>query len=349
VTAFCVSPAAAVMALVVGAAAPDVQVVSLEYEGVLRLYSRGEREAALAALGTMRASDLDQQIHSLQRQAKRSARALDALPLRAAVMLHVDRDELERPVATGRERARPCPGEDTRRAGQIAALLAQRDLTRDFARRFFLAMAQRCQWDFCLEAAEQWGRDGLERFPGDASLQLVVGAALEEQATLGRGVGASDRIISFREAARFLADAVTADPSRLDARVRLGRVQWRLGENEAARATLEEATRRGGALPLLYLAHLFLGQVHERSGGPGEAAREFARALEIDPQSQAAAIALSHACLLAGDTKQARQVLTDALALAGQRELRDAYWDYLGSSAADAEALFEALRSETGQ
>lgn len=337
-----------------GAVPARAEILTLHYEGLLRLYARGDRAAALEGLGRMRASDVDQEIQALQRNAKEAGRcppcgeALDALPLRAAVMLHADKDEAERPPATGSEHARQCPGVQARRAGQIAAVLATRkDRDREFARRFFLAMAQRCQWDFCLQAAEQWAADGLERFPGDPALLVTRGAALEERATLEQPQAAADRVILFREAARSFSEALAASPASDHARVHLGRVQWRLGDDAAARASLEEALRRGTDAPLLHLAHLFLGQVHERAGRAQDAAREFARALEIHPQSQAAAIALSQVELVSGDSTQAREVLGRALALAGSRDFRDLYWDYVASNAASAEALFEILRRET--
>lgn len=340
--------------LSLAAVSARAEIVTLEYEGLLRLYARGDRAAALEGLARMRPGDVDQQIRALQRRAKDAAHcptcpdAIDELPLRAAVLLHADRDEAERPAAAGSEQARKCPGSHASRAGQIAAVLATRkDRDREFARRFFLAMAQRCQWDFCLEAAAQWGRDGLERFPGDPALLVTVGAALEERATLERSPSTVEREDRFREAQRLFSEALVADPTRDDARLHLGRVQWQLRDDAAARATLEEAIRRGPIPPVLYLAQLFLGQVHERAGRNEDAARAFTRALELDPQSQAAAVALSQVALAAGDTVKARSVLTQAMALAGRRELRDLYWDYVASNAASAEALFELLRRET--
>ena len=78
-----------------------------------------------------------------------------------------------------------------------------------------------------------------------------------------------------------------------------------------AGATLEEAVRHGGAAPrVAYLAHLFLGQVRERSGRADEAIREFQHARSmLDPQAQAAAVALSQALLSTGDVEGARAVL----------------------------------------
>jgi len=362
----------------------NAAVVSPEYEALLRRYARGERTAAVSALGGLRASDLDQQVKTLQRAAKDGARCpscpdpLASLPLKAAVMLHSDRDEAERPPAADTEQPRLCPGEHARRAGQIAALLAPRAPTRDFARRFYLSMAQRSQWDFCLEAASQWGAEGLERFPRDPELLLVMGAVQEENAALGaaarlptaapasgplprgrepefnqwrRMAAASDvaaeRKRRFVEARRLLSEALAAAPTLIEARLRLGRVQWQLGEDGLAAASLEQAVRLGGPSPLPYLAHLFLGQVRERAGQADDAVLEFQKALALDPEAQAAAVALSHALLVKGDAEGARRALVQGLAHAGRRKDRDPHWNYPSSNAADAGEIVEALREET--
>jgi tetratricopeptide (TPR) repeat protein len=374
---------AAVIGLVSSLTA-DAAVVSREYEALLRRYARGERTAAVSALGDLRAGDLDQQVKLLQRAAKDGARCpscpdpLAGVPLKAAVMLHSDRDEAERPPAADTEQPRLCPGDHARRAGQIAALLAMREPTRDFARRFYLSMAQRSQWDFCLEAAAQWGAEGLERFPRDPELLLVMGAIQEENASLGaaprlptpeaasgplpRGRApeynqwrrmaagsdlAAERRRRFVEARRLLSEALAAAPTLIEARLRLGRVQWQLGEDALAAASLEQAVRLGGPAPLPYLAYLFLGQVRERAGQTGEAVLEFEKALEIDPEAQAPAVALSHVLLMKGDGDGARRALVHALARGSQRKARDAYWNYPSSNAADAGEIVEALREET--
>ncbi|HZM51777.1 MAG TPA: tetratricopeptide repeat protein, partial [Vicinamibacteria bacterium] len=247
------------------------------------------------------------------------------------------------------EHARLCPGDHARRAGQIAALLADRNGTREFARRFFLSMANRSQWDFCLEAAQQWAHDGLDRFPRDPSLLLALGAAGEEKATLADLPGQDPRgarTAWYREAERALAEAVRADPDLFEARIRLGRVRWYLGQDERARQTLEDALRRGGPPPLPYLGQLFLGQALERAGRAGEAARAYQEALALEPQSQAAALALSHLQLSSGDAAGARRVLEQALAHAGRRAESDPYWIYPASNALATDDTLEALRRE---
>src|SRR5687767_2348046 len=104
---------------VAGAPSQD-RILSPEYERAVRLYARGERTAAVAALSDLRPGDLDKQVELLDnaaRKAMRCASCLDPLkelPLRAAVLLHADRDEMERPSFTGMEHHRGCPGEHAR-------------------------------------------------------------------------------------------------------------------------------------------------------------------------------------------------------------------------------------------
>ena len=354
-------------------AATGPSVVSPEYEALLRQYARGEREAAVAALADWDPPNVDRQVRALVRAARGAAGCtacpdpVDERLMKAAVMLHLDRDSADRPPAAGNEQPRLCPGVDAHRARSVAELLAAREATRGFARKVYLVVAQGAQWDFCLDDAVEWGREGLARFPRDPELLLGVGSTLEENATLGRpllrgsvrprdsrspgaGVDASSaRARGFADAERTLAQAVAADPGLVEAHLRLGRVQWHQGKHEAALRTLEEALRRGGPPPLPYLAHLFVGQVHESGGRLPAAQRHFEEALALEPESQAAVVALSHARRMAGDVEGARRALRDGLAYAGRRGDRDPHWNYVASNAAGAAALFDALRAEASE
>src|SRR4051812_33688718 len=88
-------------ALLLQSAAPAV--LNPGYAALLRRYARGERKAAVAALGEWLAADLDRQVRALERAARDGppcpgcADPLDGVPLKAAVMLHFDRGESERP------------------------------------------------------------------------------------------------------------------------------------------------------------------------------------------------------------------------------------------------------------
>ena len=338
---------------------------SAEYAEIIGLYARGERATAVAELARLADDNLSRVAAAGEAAALAAQRdhTRPPFPLRAAVMLHMDLDEAERPAAAGREHARPCPGRHAGIAARYARLLSWRPETKDLSRRFFLALAHRSQWDACLPDAQRWAGEGLKLFPRDPDLLVAAGSALEEAATvwLGASVATAAMSPSYRQAAlqaasqrrelytrarAMFADAAAAAPELAVARVRLGRVLWRLGEREEARAALEQAVARAADPPALYLAHLFLGRVHEDSGRLEPAVQHYRLALGFDPQAQSAAIALSHALRLAGDGEASRQVLRTALAMAGRRG-RDGYWDYLAGDALQVEDEFAALRRES--
>lgn len=349
-------------------AAPDT--VDDEYWKLVTRYAHGERAIAIAGLARFSEADLGRIAQAAQAAtiaAQRGQGAEPALPLRAAVMLHVDFDEAERPEASGTEQPRRCPGKQVDIAARYARLLAGNERTTGFARRFFVALAHRSQWDACFPEAQRWAREGLKLFPRDPELLLAAGSVLEESATIWTGAptvvspamapryrasardAAAERAERYKEARAFFEDAVAADDGLILARIRLGRVRWRLGENEAAGAALEDAVARSADPQLLYLAHLFLGQVHEDAGRLGQAVDHYRLCLGLDPGAQAAAVALAHALGRAGDAEGARGVLRRALAQGGRRVRRDAYWDYLACQAAHAPERFDALRQESLQ
>jgi len=341
--------------------------INAEYRDLVGRYARGERGSAVAGLG--RFSDAErsraaQAGEGAARAAQRRTAVAPPFPLRAAAMLHVDLDEAERPEWAGQEQPARCPGKQAAIAARYAALLAGHDETQGFARRFFVALAHRCQWNACLPEAQRWVREGLKLFPRDAPLLLAAGSALEEAATLwgGSSVQRSDMSPVYREAARtaagqrdglyrqargFFEGAIVADDGLALARVHLGRVSWRLGERGAAQAALEQAVARSTDRPLLYLAHLFLGRVHEDADRLEEAVAHYRRSLALDPDAQAAAVALSHALRLTDQVEESRAVLRHALARAGRRTARDGYWDYLVANAVDGDEMFAALRRES--
>ena len=148
----------------------------------------------------------------------------------------------------------------------------------------------------------------------------------------------------LRQARTDLAEAVSSDPDLALARVRLGRVLWRLGQAEAARAALEAALPHAREAKDAYLAHLFLGRIHEDAKRLDQALAEYRQAVDVHPEAQSAAIALSHALQLTGETEESRQAL--ARGLGNRLSARDAHWDYLVSNARGARELLDLLHRE---
>ncbi len=335
------------------------------YLALVRSYAHGEQAAAVEELA--RISEQVQRrgyerIRRLAVRAERCPSCPDAeeflrLPLKAAVMLHGDRDAVLNPRFAEVEQRRPCPGWQAWLAGEYATLLARWPSTREFARAFFTAMALRCQMDACLDHAQRWAEAGLKLFPRDTMLLYGLGSIHEETAVLitcasgpvpvrSEFQGAPlERERHLRAARRCFAEAVAVEGGFALARVRLGRVLWRLGDAEPARASLEAALPRTIDPATLYLARLFLGRVHEDAGRLDLALLQYRHALELDPRSQAAALALSHVLRLLGDAPASRRQLLQGLAHAGWRLRRDWFWDYLTSTpVAHPDRVFEELR-----
>jgi len=377
-----VLPLTAAAALLVIASPAASDPVNAGYRELVARYARGDRAHAVAGLARFSNAELGRIAQAVEAEALAAERSKAAgrsnirergkaaeplIPLRAAVMMHLDLDDAERPEALGAEQPRRCPGTQAGIAARYAGLLAWHEETKSFARRFFVALAHSCQWDACLLEAQRLAREGLKLFPRDAELLLAAGSALEESATIWTGgstvespampprfreaarTAAAERAARYRQARSLFEDAIAADDGLTLARVRLGRVRWRLGEREAGQAALEKAVARSTDPQLLYLAHLFLGRVHEDSGRLEQAVEHYRLSLALDPSAQAAPWALSHALRSEGEAEEARDVLRRALAHAGKRAGRDAYWDYLVGDAVHFREELAGLRQESLQ
>lgn len=362
---------AALAAAAAGAAGTGVaqpRFSQAEWVKLVRRYARGERAEAIRVLGAWSERDLVQQVAAVEESARAAERCpncprtLEDLPLRAAVMLHWDRDRAEqpKPLAGDVEQPRRCPGPIAGPAGRLAQVLSRRAETSGFARRFFRMVVLQAQWDACFADAEHWASDAIVSFPRDTELLIARGSVREEVATIGfpcptpasfelaiplataRATARRDRLEKARQ---DFADALAIDAGLGFARLRLGRVLWRLGESEPALQQLE------AALPLLrdpdqfYLVHLFLGRVHQDAGRLPEAVAEYRLAVALHPSARSGCTALSNALLVAGEADAARRALRPTSA--EQRAERDPLRDYLVLNAADLDELTGALHRES--
>jgi tetratricopeptide (TPR) repeat protein len=157
----------------------------------------------------------------------------------------------------------------------------------------------------------------------------------------------AERKQRLNEARRSLERAVVLDPTLDRARVRLARVLWHMGNGKESAPLLEAVVARSRDEDVLHLAHLFLARVHQEAGGHGAAVAGYRAALELEADSQAAALGLADALRSAGQAEAAREAVEAALAAAGLRE-RQAYWEYRTADARRGSAMLDALRDEVG-
>ena len=353
------------------ALAAAAQTTSYSYSELLRRYAAGDRAAAVASLASFEDGAIERELEALRNHSHADLRCLSCDPrqlyatLRAAVMLHTDRDELERrPLGISGEHAPTCgPPVHARFAEGALVPLLNEPAGREFARRWYVAMALRSLGDLCFEEGRQWALSGLKRFARDKELLLARGLLAEALATVARlrqssPAGASPRELdqvrqqqlerhaALGEAGRTFEQALATDPTFEEAALHLGRVRYWLGQTGPALQVLGPIVAASRDQELLYLAYLFAGRVHEAAGRTAEAERAYQNAAGIEPNSQAAAMALAHLRLMAGDSGASREILDQELGRTVPRSHEDPFWNYQFGPARRAEPLFEALRTE---
>jgi tetratricopeptide (TPR) repeat protein len=336
------------------------------YEAVVRRYASGDREGAVAEMAGWPDDRLRKEIPALNTDWQRSLIKGDALnpstwrqiPMRAALMLHSDCAQ------RARRDGKPARTHE-HAAWSIARTFRKEPAQSTFARRWYGAMAGLALAENRWGEALDWAERGLEDFPGAADLFLVIGSIEETE-----GVHAAppeirealtdpttrslrSDILHRREvrghlekARQALRAALAAEPSLHEARLRLGRVAWRLGETAEARAELGEVLARQREGPTAFLAHLFLGRIEEDGGRLDAAVLAYEAALVLSPRSQSARLALSHARLGQGDAAAARAEAEAAVRPAGNRLAPDPFWAYPWGPAVGVEDRLEALRRE---
>lgn len=363
------------LALAGSSAAQTTAVTERDYWQTVSRYASGDRSAALEATATWTERDLRPILKSVQDLEKTARRCrgceerarFDALPLRAALLLHAERDIADRlaksGIAGGLSVCRLSP-EGHMAEGLLGPVAAQPGGL-PFATRFTAAFSLHLRSALCFLTSRDWAETGLKLAPGDAVLRFNDGLASETigvteavepsrrgfRDARGRQISGYGEVNVKKELNRALADfeqALALDPRMLGARVRLGRVQWKLGRGLEARATLSRAVTEAEGVEL-YLARLFLGQCLEDEGDLDGALEQYAASLILRPDAQAGAVALAHAQSLRGQPEQAREILEHGLAWSGRRQTADPYWEYLIGSAESAEALIEGLRRETAR
>jgi tetratricopeptide (TPR) repeat protein len=342
-----------------------------DYKELVRLYVTGEGAQALAELARWDAPQLKRRIEAVHHAVVRirsSPTARDRIefarfPLKAAILMHADREieeQWSRPVSE--QPARCGTGLNSNMIDELASVLILVDPDAGFfLKQFYLGMARYAFWAHCLAESQQWARAGLKLYPRDAPLFLAAGVASDQTAfftsppapssfglaprDLARRDDISSRIRFLREAARkAYQEALSADPNLAEARLRLGRVQWYLGQVKEARVCFETVLAKAGPHDVHYLAHLFFGRLLEDEGELEKAEEHYRNAWSMQPSSEIAAVAVSHARFLRGDLDSARTILKDGLEAVQERNAFDPLLPYLVLQAPQGEALLDELR-----
>ena len=206
----------------------------------------------------------------------------------------------------------------------------------------------------------------VELFPGDANLLLLAGSFHETFASprmqslarsirlpsgVSHGIGAEQS--ELREAEKLLRRALEAQPALVEARIRLGRVLYRLGRHEAAARELQQAVAAlssGGSKAadddglLRYYAEMFLGAARESLGRNDSARVSYARAAALYPDAPSPRLALSQLAFRGNDRAAALDAVQRALRPEASRPDRDdPWWRYHVVQGRRVDAWFDEL------
>lgn len=358
------------------AAAQQVAELPEDYVSMVRLYASGEEASALALLRGWSETRVRQHIDGLKDAVVVIRKcpgcptrpAFSSFPTRAALLLHADLEAQEQLSAPESEQIPACgSGLQAMAVEHLAAILLLIDPDAGaFVKRAYLGMAGRAMWSRCFGEAAGWARSGLRHFPKDSSLLLADGVAAEARAfftlapapatmgltpaTLRKRDALKAELRDLREKARqSFEEALSSDPNLVEARLRLGRVLWRLGRVEPARAAFEGVLGKPAEAPQQYLAHLFLGRIFEDRGDLKAAEEHYRVALAMQPLSEIAAVAVSHARFLQGDVEGAREQLKSGLAAVQKRRDFDPWVPYLLPQTPSGEAIMAELRQSVSR
>jgi tetratricopeptide (TPR) repeat protein len=236
-------------------------------------------------------------------------------------------------------------------------------LLRGFASRWYVGVARLLRDRGLGQAAENLLRLGRERLRDDPAVLYESGTISELMVTEAQGALKSDtannlpprtgdsmieamsrrRTDNLDNAARWLRQSLAGAPSNAEAALHLGRVLMLRGEDAEALRILE-AIPRSATPATRYMASMFLGAVHERKGGNDAAADAYRRAIDIQPVSHAAHVALSEALLRAGRGDESRAAIEGMLALPPQRI--EPWWIYFFEPSNDVSARMLSLFKE---
>jgi tetratricopeptide (TPR) repeat protein len=331
-------------------------------------YARGDRQAATEAVGSVSERDIAEAVRTAQALANAGRRCVacearerfDALPIRAAILLHAEVERTDRARATASASGPPdcVKGRHATAVDKLLKSVVHQTGGTAFLIEFHTIQALYQRSVLCFVEARRWADAGLKLGPKEPLLHLTAGLA-EESLVAFSGVSAtaaSDHDVLIRNAqnaggidrddlvsraAERYSKALTLNPVLVEAHLRLGRLRHRQGKADEARKSLRQAISLGSG-PLLYLAHLFLGQSFESEGDLEAAVQEYRRALVPEPGMQTASVALANALVRQGRPAEGREILDRALSESADRRL-DAYWSYLVGDPVIGEALFARL------
>ena len=144
------------------------------------------------------------------------------------------------------------------------------------------------------------------------------------------------------EAERLFRRALAADPSLVEARVRLARLLDLRNRHEEAATQLKTALASNPTGAVGFYAHLFAGRVAQSLGHTAEASHHYRDGLALFPDAQSALLASSQLALLQSDVP-ATLAPVERLGVRTAVFSADPWWQYHLAAGRDADELLKEL------
>jgi tetratricopeptide (TPR) repeat protein len=145
------------------------------------------------------------------------------------------------------------------------------------------------------------------------------------------------------KAERLFRQSLERDPTRTEARIRLGRVLGRRGRHQDAIVELRRATAETGNRLLQYYGQMFLGAEAAALDLVDEARRAYERAGELFPAAQSPRLGISAIAARAGDRAGSLSAIEPVINGDEPLFTDDPWWNYYTSQARDLVGIVEAL------
>ncbi len=176
-------------------------------------------------------------------------------------------------------------------------------LRRSFYRDWLLGLAYYFQ-SANLSRGMDYLKKGAKVYPDDAQILLSQGVARECMAAL------HDNEEGYVDAEELYRAALEIDLELEEAHLRLGSILAEYGADyeQEALVELNWVVDHSEDIYLLYLAHLFIGDVHRSGGQLEEAVEAYRAALNTHPEWRTAHVSLGQVLFNAGDLEEAQKV-----------------------------------------
>jgi tetratricopeptide (TPR) repeat protein len=222
------------------------------------------------------------------------------------------------------------------------------------ARLWYLASNAYMQ---AFEQLDAWHVDrAVQLFPSDPEILFLAACAREmfsgpqiqgllESTTISRNLFnlIGDEGDELEKAERLFRQALERDPTRTEARIRLGRVLGRRGRHQDAIVELRRATKEADNRLLQYYGQMFLGAEAAALDLTDEARQAYEHASELYPWAQSPHLGISALAARAGDRAGALSAIEPVLNGDEPAISDDPWWSYYTSQVRDISGIIEIL------